>query len=62
MGWSQERILEEIESDDRRATEMRAKNYAAANPEGWLNGLFQKMILEAWICVPYALLNQVIDI
>ncbi|BDI42311.1 lytic transglycosylase [Escherichia coli] len=41
-GWSQERILEEIESDDRRATEMRAKNYAAANPEGWLNGLFQK--------------------
>ncbi|HCO4148868.1 TPA: transglycosylase SLT domain-containing protein [Escherichia coli] len=41
-GWSQERILEEIESDDRSATEMRAKNYAAANPEGWLNGLFQK--------------------
>lgn len=41
-GWSQERILEEIESDDRSATEMRAKNYAAANPEGWLNGQFQK--------------------
>lgn len=40
-GWSQERILEEIESDDRSATEMRAKNYATANPEGWLSGSFQ---------------------
>ncbi|HAU5636091.1 transglycosylase SLT domain-containing protein [Citrobacter amalonaticus] len=40
-GWSQERILEEIESDDRRATEMRAKNYATANPDGWLSGNFQ---------------------
>lgn len=40
-GWSQERILEEIESDDRSATEMRAKNYATANPDGWLSGNFQ---------------------
>ncbi len=34
-------MLAQIESDDRVATEMRAKNYAAANPTGWLNGDFK---------------------
>ncbi|HEH6363786.1 TPA: transglycosylase SLT domain-containing protein [Raoultella planticola] len=40
-GWSREQMLAQIESDDRGATEMRAKNYAAANPTGWLNGDFR---------------------
>ncbi|WP_425497941.1 transglycosylase SLT domain-containing protein [Klebsiella pneumoniae] len=40
-GWSREQMLAQIESDDRVATEMRAKNYAAANPTGWLNGDFR---------------------
>ncbi|MFK3708307.1 transglycosylase SLT domain-containing protein [Klebsiella sp. NPDC088457] len=40
-GWSREQMLSQIESDDRGATEMRAKNYAAANPTGWLNGNFK---------------------
>ncbi|WP_448105001.1 transglycosylase SLT domain-containing protein [Klebsiella pneumoniae] len=40
-GWSREQMLSQIESDDRGATEMRAKNYAAANPIGWLNGDFK---------------------
>ncbi|WP_419196150.1 transglycosylase SLT domain-containing protein [Klebsiella pneumoniae] len=40
-GWSREQMLAQIESDDRVTTEMRAKNYAAANPTGWLNGDFR---------------------
>ncbi|POP42156.1 lytic transglycosylase [Superficieibacter electus] len=39
-GWSQERILSEIEKDNASATETRAKNYAVANPLGWMNGDF----------------------
>lgn len=39
-GWSQERILSEIEKDNASATETRAKNYAVANPLGWMNGNF----------------------
>jgi len=39
-GWSDEQILSEIEKDNRTATELRAKNYAVANPLGWVNGEF----------------------
>ncbi|HBT3179501.1 TPA: transglycosylase SLT domain-containing protein [Klebsiella aerogenes] len=39
-GWSQEQMLEEIEKDNQEATELRAKNYAVANPIGWLGGNF----------------------
>ncbi|HHL2772531.1 TPA: transglycosylase SLT domain-containing protein [Citrobacter freundii] len=39
-GWSQEQILAEIEKDNRAAAELRGKNYAVANPLGWLNGEF----------------------
>ncbi|MEY7220189.1 transglycosylase SLT domain-containing protein [Klebsiella pneumoniae] len=39
-GWSQEQMLAEIEKDNQEATELRAKNYAVANPIGWLGGNF----------------------
>ena len=39
-GWSQEQMLAEIEKDNQEATELRAKNYAVANPMGWLSGDF----------------------
>ncbi|MDW3777651.1 transglycosylase SLT domain-containing protein [Kluyvera cryocrescens] len=39
-GWSQEQMLAEIERDNQEATELRAKNYAVANPIGWLGGDF----------------------
>lgn len=39
-GWSQEKMLAEIEKDNQEATELRAKNYAVANPIGWLGGNF----------------------
>ena len=39
-GWSQEQMLAEIEKDNQEATELRAKNYAVANPIGWLEGNF----------------------
>ncbi|HBR0344075.1 TPA: transglycosylase SLT domain-containing protein [Klebsiella pneumoniae] len=39
-GWSREQMLAEIEKDNQEATELRAKNYAVANPMGWLSGDF----------------------